>query len=381
MRPWIPPLLTLCIGGCPTPQDTASPAEPPPAWVPPDQWGPYGVGVVEHEFTDPRGKALDLEIWYPAVVEDGAEADPYPEILLALDAHREAPPDGRGAPYPVLVFSHGFAAIRYQSAFLTEWLASHGYVVVAPDHPDNTLLDLDTDATWRVMLERPDDLRFSVDELRALSGSGHELLGGMARDGDYAVLGHSFGAVTTLILTGGEPDWQGILDWCATDDSFICGYLAEGIGPEDALGHGTSDERAVVGVPLSPGVWYLFGPGGANLAGVRQPLVLGGDRDQVLDYTDEIRPVWEALGAPKRFGTLAEAGHYAFSDICDLAPFIADDCDEDGGWIDMELAHAITRTLVTAHLDQRFLGIEQAGAYLEPEALAAWPALSWEEVD
>ena len=139
------------------------------------------------------------------------------------------------------------------------------------------------------------------------------------------------------------------------------------------------DERAIVTVPMSPGVWYAFGEDGSNLAGVRQPLMLGGDRDQVLDYETEIHPVYEHLAAPKRLGTLADAGHYAFSNICDLAPFFADDCDEDAGWIEMDLAQHITRVLVTAHLAQRFLGLDEAGAYLEAGYLAQWEELSWEE--
>jgi predicted dienelactone hydrolase len=355
---------------CTAPTDTAAP-EPPP-WVPPDQWGPYGVGVLTLEFTDVRGKELTAEVWYPAMVEEGAEPDPYPEILLALDAHREAPPDARGAPYPLAAFSHGFSAIRYQSAFLTEWLASHGYVVVAPDHPDNTLLDLDEDLTWKVLLERPDDVRFALDQVIAEAAAGHALLAGMAEEGDYAALGHSFGAVTAMVLGGGEPVWEGVATYCLEHDSFVCDYVAD----ESTEGHGTVDPRAVVTVPLAPGVWYAFGEGGANLAGVRAPLVLGGDRDQVLDYATEIRPCWEAMAAPKRLGTLADAGHYAFSDICALAPFIADDCDEEaGGWIDMELAHAITRTLVTAHLDLTLRGIAEAAPFLGP----GWPEVTWEE--
>ncbi len=376
MKRWFQ--LTFVICGCPGSADTGDAPEPVPDWVQPDQWGPYGVGVETLEFTDSRGKELVAEVWYPAVVEDGAEPDPYQEIQVAMDGHREVPPDLRGAPYPLLAFSHGFAAIRYQSAFLTEWLASHGYVVVAPDHPDNTLLDIDFDLVWKVMLERPDDVRNSVDELIAQAAGGHENLAGMVEEGSYGVLGHSFGAVTSLVMGGGEPDWQGVLDYCSANDAYACQYMGEGLEAGMAEGHGTVDDRIAVTVPMSPGVWYAFGQDGANLADVRQPLVLGGDRDTVLDYETEIRPVYERLESPKRFGTLANAGHYAFSNICDLAPFWADDCDEDGDWIDMELAQHVTRVVVTAHLDLQLLGIEQASAYLEPDYLAQWEELSWE---
>ena len=52
-------------------------------------------------------------------------------------AKRELGDDG---PYPLIVFSHGNGGLGVQSFFLTEYLASHGYVVVCPDHTGNSLL-------------------------------------------------------------------------------------------------------------------------------------------------------------------------------------------------------------------------------------------------
>ncbi len=40
--------------------------------------------------------------------------------------------------FPLVIYSHGNGGLRYVSAFLTEHLASHGFVVMAPDHTGNT---------------------------------------------------------------------------------------------------------------------------------------------------------------------------------------------------------------------------------------------------
>jgi len=362
-------------------------AAPPPEWVAPDQVGPYGIGVDTLEFVDARGKELVAEVWYPAAVEEGDEPDPYTEITITKDAYREAPPDLRGAPYPLLAFSHGYAGIRYQSVFLTERLASHGYVVVAVDHPHNTLLDIDEDATVQVLLERPDDVRASVDELLLQAASGHERLGGMvgtglagqAGAGGYGIIGHSFGAFTAMVLGGGILDYQGVLDHCASSSAFVCGYLEKDFDPAVAEQHGAADERVLATVPMSPGVWYAFGGQAEGLQSVRQPMVLGGDKDNVLDYATEIRPCFEGMGLPKAMGTLADAGHYAFSDVCDIAAFMFDDCDEEeGGWISMERAHEITNTLVTAFVDLHVAGEERAAEWLDASYLDGIPELSWE---
>jgi predicted dienelactone hydrolase len=42
--------------------------------------------------------------------------------------------DRAAGQYPLVLFSHGNAGIRFQSLFLAAHLASHGYIVASPDH-------------------------------------------------------------------------------------------------------------------------------------------------------------------------------------------------------------------------------------------------------
>ena len=103
-----------------------------------------------------------------------------PDILpwLTSSSLDEPPPDTAHGPYPLVVFSHGNGGMRLQSLFFTEYLASHGYVVIAPDHTYNTFLDNDDDYFLEVLYRRPLDLSDSFDWLVAQSGEAGGALAG-----------------------------------------------------------------------------------------------------------------------------------------------------------------------------------------------------------
>ncbi len=363
-------LLLGCTGE--SPEDTNAVAV---AWMEPDTTGPHAIGVTTLEFTDVRGKELTVEVWYPAIQPASGEPDLY-ELPIARQAYREAEP-AVGGPFPLLAFSHGFAGIRYQSVFLTEHLASHGFVVVSPDHTHNTFLDLDEDLTPQVLYERPDDIRYSIDEVLRRSESGDEIFGGMLdEDAGYGMMGHSFGGFTALVVAGGALSYAGVLEYCKNNSGRACQYI-DAVDPVEAEAHGQGDDRVVATVPMAPGLWYAFGREGEGLSGLSDLLVLGGDRDQVLDYADEILPVYTALGTPRTLATFTDAGHYAFADICEIIPLF-DDCDEEaGGWISMEQAHLITQTIVTAHFGVHVAGDDRYAPWLDADTLSVYPEMIW----
>lgn len=360
--------------------DTAPVVAPPPGWVAPDVRGPYEAGVETFEYVDPRGKAMVIEVWYPALPEDGEEPEPYPLLPITREAYREAPSDLRGAPYPLIAFSHGYSGIRYQSIFLTEVLAQHGYVVVAPDHPNNTLFDVDDAMVGQVMAERPDDVRYAVDELLALSEGGHERLGAMVDPAaGYGIMGHSFGAITSMILVGAELDGQSMVDYCETRGGWLCS-LVEDIDPALLTTEIVGDPRAQWPVAMSPGLWYAFGLEGEGLAPVDEILMLGGTLDDIFDYTEHIHPTYDYSSGPKALGTLEGAGHFAFSDVCEVAYLFLPECDTEGeGYIPIAQAHTITQVLVTAWVGLHIKGDERYAPWLEADEREVFPALSWAE--
>src|SRR5215468_9770434 len=126
--------------------------------------GPFVVGVKTLTLADPLrpGRMLTTEVWYPA--DDSARGKPGTGYSVELkdianmlgvpipfdigsielqhtDAVRDAPRAPIDPAAGLVVFSHGFRGMRWQSTFLTVAMASHGYVVAAPDHQGNTMFD------------------------------------------------------------------------------------------------------------------------------------------------------------------------------------------------------------------------------------------------
>ncbi|MEL6341993.1 MAG: hypothetical protein AAFV53_02595 [Myxococcota bacterium] len=334
---------------------------------PPDQAGPYPVGVKTLDVIDVRGKALRIEVWYPAVPAPGDEPDEY-DLPLLRDAYRGAP--AADGAFPLVGFSHGLGGIRYQSAFLTEHLASHGYIVGAVDHTYTTILDMNESKLVQGTLERPDDVRYMIDALIA-----DAQIGPIIEDPNaYRMIGHSLGAVTTLMLANGQLDPDALGAHCTDRDDRVCRNFQD-FTPEMLDEHGFYDARVVANVPITPGLWYMFGPSGAHLSSTANTLILASDKDQVLDYETEARPVYDALGGPKRMATFLDAGHYAYTEICEFVAPLFEDCEgPEGGYIDLDRAKILTNTTVTAFLKSEAEGDARYTEWIEVEA----PELTWE---
>jgi predicted dienelactone hydrolase len=81
---------------------------------------------------------LTVEAYYPSTVE--AVAGVPRDIVHVFDIELFPTPayrDVARAPgsFPLVVYSHGSGGIRFENLALAVHLASHGYIVVAADHP------------------------------------------------------------------------------------------------------------------------------------------------------------------------------------------------------------------------------------------------------
>ncbi|MCA9940196.1 MAG: hypothetical protein KC418_16255 [Anaerolineales bacterium] len=152
--------LLLWLGAVALPILLPVPQLPPPT-------GPYAVGttilhLVDEARPDLLGdptqpRELMTQIWYPAAADADTPLAPYldhlqtaapvlakrlglPAFFLGhinlthTHAHLDAPVADDAAPFPVLLFSHGWQGMRAQNTFQMEELASRGYIVIAPDH-------------------------------------------------------------------------------------------------------------------------------------------------------------------------------------------------------------------------------------------------------
>ncbi|MCY4340437.1 MAG: hypothetical protein OXE48_03590 [Gammaproteobacteria bacterium] len=219
------------------------------------EWGPHGVQVIDNHRlpANPGQRRLRARIAYP---------------------------DGAG-PFPLVVYSHGFNCYRESYSGLTDHWASHGYVVVLPEHPDCPTAEarMTPEDIRNLLYIRISDVGRVLDALFAPD----QEIPGLSDRIDWkrkAVAGHSFGGMVAQI-TWGQP----LKDLHSTDNvSYALGFDAavvmSGVGqmPQMADGSfnqirgplmvtgGTLDLGNIGGPTIYPWEWrmapYLLSPAG-----------------------------------------------------------------------------------------------------------------------
>lgn len=260
----------------PAPSSTIVLDQVPSAFV---DGGSFSVGVDTREL--PTGNLV--EIWYPAAGANPEAVETYhlrtflPEALVPIipeelddtfgyNAERGAAPSAAG-PFPLILFSHGFASFRLQSTELLRHLASWGFVVAAPDHPSRDLA-----AQLGAAAPNPpgavDDLRSTrtLMEIEAVEGS----LAGVIDATQVVLAGHSAGGSTVLEMAS---------------DAGVLAYISL------AAGAGAAD------LPDMPS------------------LFMAGETDGIIAASQTA----EAFGrapSPSWLWKIPDAGHLVFTDLC-----------------------------------------------------------------
>ena len=197
--------------------------------------GPHPVGVRTLDIVNPGqvdilafdeaagtapsyDRPLRIEVWYPAVLsEDDEEHTVYKGVMpgrpeqrppdvpagfeFAGKALRDAPP-AQGEVLPLVVVSHGYPGSRTFLSYLTENLASKGYVVVAIDHTDSVFGE--TRAFTSTLLNRSSDQLFTIEALEEVP-----FLRGLFDASRVAIVGYSMGGYGALASAGAPYSAQG----------------------------------------------------------------------------------------------------------------------------------------------------------------------------
>lgn len=270
----------------------------------PTEMGPFPVGVRTVTYVDtgrrqPDGspRTLVTEIWYPAVQSargsptvdydilpvftEAQQAAIGPLPLLHTAAIRDAEPARSHGPFPLVIFCHGMAAIRWQSTFYTVLLASHGYVVVSPDHQSGTLADAVRGEMQSVVAgfdARPSDVLFLLGRLERMKSD--DALFGLLDFDRIGVTGHSFGALTSLRV--------------AAMDSRVKAIVPQ--APVDAT-------TAWAGLPMPVQLQIPV-------------LVEAAHADRTLPWEPNVSATLDVMPSPSWLLDVVHGGHFTFSDLC-----------------------------------------------------------------
>ncbi|MGP1384157.1 MAG: alpha/beta hydrolase [Thainema sp.] len=232
-------------------------------------------------------------------------------------------PQGLNEPAPIVIVSHGFGAVKENFVSVAEHLASHGFVVMVPDHVGSDLAYRQSYLQGRLntllspveFLNRPQEISFLIDELEQLVTSDPHWAGLLNLD-QIGVMGDSLGATTVLSLAGAEINYARLMDTCQAEtvQLNVALYLqcrAQYLPPEDFQLGDPRIKAAIAAHPLSSGI---FGPEG--ISQIEIPILLtAGSRDIVAPMmTEQIHPfVW--MSATEKYLALFDpATHFITSE-------------------------------------------------------------------
>ncbi|MES1217383.1 MAG: alpha/beta fold hydrolase [Bacteroidota bacterium] len=299
--------------------------------------GEYKVGVRTLEFInkdqvdilhskagkDPLyDRHLKVEIWYPAIIPQGKkQLVAYNQVMGMFNdstrpivpftfegrALRDATPDASGGVYPLVIVSHGFPGSRLILTYLTENLASKGYVVVAIDHTESTFTD--RAGFQSTLLNRSKDVLFVLNQLADLSKSDSKnFLAGLPDANNTGLIGYSMGGYGVLNVAGAG--------YSPRLDSFFSliagGSKAINVRSTNNAEYKASyDSRIKAVVAFAPwgmqrGIWNAEG-----LQGLKVPtFFVAGSQDDVSGYEDGTKAIYKgAINAKRYLLTYVNARH------------------------------------------------------------------------
>lgn len=235
---------------------------------------------------------------------------------------QEYPAQPYNAPFPVVVISHGLGSDRTSFAYLAQYLATQGFVVITLEHPGSNsqqLLNLLEGEVSSVVADdeftrRPMDVTYTLNQLEQQVRTNPRLQGrvDMSRIG---VLGQSFGGYTALALAGAPIDRHQLLQRCppaglTLNLSLLLQCQAQTLGQDELY---LGDPRIKAAIAVNPIDSAVFGPSSLRQIQIPVMLIAGGADTVAPALPEQIIPfTW--LQTANRYLVLMKAGTH-FSTI------------------------------------------------------------------
>lgn len=353
-------------------EDSTTTTAPAPKVVAPDAVGPYAVGRRTIQVDDKaRKRKLDVEVWYPA--EAGTTGKParymfspaLPTLAFDSKVAIDSPPIVTSPePFPMVVYSHGSGGFRYIATWYTELLASHGFVVVAPDHTGNTAID-DVAKTSvspvQNQINRLGDVKAVIDDMLKRNTTAGDPFDGSFDPEKIGISGHSFGGFTAIAA--------------------VTGFTNE-------LGTVAPDPRIKAVELMAP---YSEPIDDATMAKLNVPtMVMTGTMDTSTPINPETeRVATHATGRPFYRIDLTDAGHQSFSDVCfyqkllptlkDVPQILTDTVDRQAKngcipeMLDITRAQTVANTFLVSFFETELAGTKGYEKVLTPDGAATFP--------
>jgi len=267
-------------------------------------------------------RPLKVEVWYPAIIPNNKkELTTYEDFLGAPNdstrplmsftfmgrALRDAAPDSKQSPFPLVIVSHGYPGSRVLLTYLTENLASKGYVVVAIDHTEST--HHDKAGFQSTLLNRSKDILFVLNQMEVLGKPGNQnFLTGLVDAGNTALIGYSMGGYGVMNVAGAgySKKLAGFFAGITNGSKSIDILTSANVDFKASIDHRIKAVIAFAPWGMQRGVWDDEG-----LKGLKLPtFFVAGSQDDVSGYEDGTRAIYQgAVNADRYMLTYVNARH------------------------------------------------------------------------
>ena len=320
-----------------------------PVFSLPDPGGPYGIATVTEQWSVSAARTLNLQFWYPTDSAQGnrsayrtADAQGLKAHLRLVRTHAivNAPLTQMESTFPVILYSPGWKGHLTQNTVQFEMLASHGFIVIAMEHPAAETLPVYFDPSSEENLRRyavevklrADDVVFVLNSLERLNQDANSRFTVRLDLSRVGMFGYSFGGALAA-------------EACWLDPRIKAGINMDGL---------------------------MFGE--VTKHGIRQPFFFmsddsGGPSDRDLESPDSSKQLHaRALEADCKFidRSLAQFGGYylrirgaAHSNYSDRPLYSRLKRLTDAGSIDMQTCISVINDYVLAFFEQHLNGNPQ----------------------
>jgi predicted dienelactone hydrolase len=266
-------------------------------------------------------RPLTVEVWYPAnISKENEELVTYNEVMGNFGspdrpivpftflgrAGKGADPKLDDGPYPLIIVSHGYTGSRFLLTYLTENLASKGYVVVAIDHTESTFKD--AAGFNSTLLNRSLDDLFVLNEIAKLGKQENSFLSGLVNANLTALIGYSMGGYGAINVAGAGYSTQAAQFFSSMSKGSKALQKRTMGNPEFEA---SIDPRIKAVVAFAPwgmqrAVWNAEG-----LAGIKIPsLFVAGSKDDISGYEKGTKSIFEgAVNSDRYLLTYLNARH------------------------------------------------------------------------
>lgn len=299
--------------------------------------GEFKIGVKTLEFTNKNqidvlkskngidafyDRTLKTEIWYPADIQSnieeivvynqvmGSSNDPKRPLIpftFLGKAVRDANPLKSLEKFPLIIVSHGYLGSRLLLTYLTENLASKGYIVIAIDHAESTFSDAAGFSS--TLLNRSKDVLFILNQMADLGKtSKNSFLYDLIDTDNSALIGYSMGGYGVLNVAGAGYSENFVKLFGAMTDGSKA--IETRVGTNEAYKR-SIDSRIKAVVAFAPwgmerGAWDS-----ESLKGLKVPtFFVAGSQDDISGYEKGIKALFAgAINANRYLLTYMNARH------------------------------------------------------------------------